>query len=193
MRVSVNGRPGAASPTVHPLSQEDLPMRTPTTPTMRHRLMLPLLAAACLAMSACTKKDPVAADLLSLNAAGKAATQNTDLDKSMEKVQQAQTAAEKARFLRESAVSLDKIGAAMQKTDIQTSEVKDIQARLTAAYGKFSKATNDTADALEKSDAAALEQAGRALEAGQADVNAVGQDVSRLAKEHKVDMLQKAP
>jgi len=158
------------------------------TLTMKNRLTLPLLFAAAMALSACTKKDQVAADLLSLNAAGKAATQNIDLQNSMGRVQSAKSNEEKAAILRESAAGLTKIQSTLQKIDIKSPEVKDIQARLTGAFGKVSGAAGAAAAAFEKSDTAALDQAGKVMQESQREIASVGNDVVRLAKEHKVDL-----
>ena len=163
-------------------------MHIPMTHPTRHRTLRALLAAALVAVAGCTPKDQVAADLLSLNAAGKAATQNTDLQKSMGRVQQAQTNQEKATILRESAAGLAKVQTSLLRIDIRSPEVRDIQARLSSAFGKVGLAANDAASAFEKSDSAALEQAGKAMQESQGEIMALGQDVGRLAQAHKVDL-----
>lgn len=149
---------------------------------------IPLVAAFFMALTGCAKKDQIAADLLSLNAAGKAATQSIDLQQAMGRVKLAKSNEEKAAILKESALGLNKIQSDLQRIEIRSPEVKNIQGRLAGAFGKVGNAADSAAKAFETNDAAALEKAGQAMQETQGDIMAVGKDAAALAQAHNVDL-----
>jgi hypothetical protein len=154
---------------------------------MLKNILTSVLLVILLALGGCGKNQ-VAEDLKNLNMAGQSATKQIDLDKVMAKTQQATTPADKAALIQEAAMGFSAIQAEIQKANIKSPQVKELQNRMTAAFGKTAAAAQDAGKALGNSDGKALEQAGKAMMQGQQELIAVGQDLNKLAAEHKVEL-----
>lgn len=156
------------------------------------RLIAPLAIAALFTLSACNRVDPVSTDLLALNAAGQAAMASADVSQALAKVQAAKTPAEKAALLRESSQAIGRAQADLQKVEMKSNEVRDIQGRMVAGFGKVSVGAKAAAEAFESAAPADMEKARDQMREGQTEFLAAGQEMVRLAKARSVDLKKKS-
>jgi hypothetical protein len=153
---------------------------------------LALAFATLFALSACSRVDPIGADLTALNAAGQAAMASADVQQAMAKVQTAKTPAEKATILRESSLAIGRAQADLLKVAMKSDEVRGIQGRMAAGFGKLGVGAKAAADAFETAMAADLEKARLQMREGQVEFLAAGQEMVRLAKLRSVDLMKKS-
>ena len=151
----------------------------------------PLAFALLLTLSACSRMDPIETDLVALNAAGQTAMASADVNQAMAKVQAAKTPAEKAAILRESSQVIDRARADLLKVEMKSKEVRDIQARMAAGFGKVGLGATAAAEAFESAAPADMEKARQQMRDGQLEFITAGQEMVRLAKARSVDLSKK--
>ena len=159
--------------------------------TLLVRRFAPLVFAALLTLTACSRVDPIGTDLVALNAAGQTAMASVDVNQAMAKVQAAKTPAEKAAILRASSQLIERVRTDLLKVEMKSNEVRDIQARMAAAFGKVGLGATAAADAFESAAPADMEKARQQMREGQLDILAAGQEMVRLAKSRSVDLTKK--
>jgi len=155
------------------------------------RLLTSLGFALLFTLPGCTRMDPIGADLVALNAAGQAAMASADVTLAMGKVQTAKTPAEKAAILRESSLTVARAQADLLKVEMKSNEVRDIQGRMAAGFGKLSAGAKAAADAFESATLAEMEKARQQMREGQMEFVAAGQQMVRLAKDRSIDLTKK--
>lgn len=148
---------------------------------------LPLLAA----LFGCQPRtDPIADDLVTLNAASQAAMVQADVQQAMARVQAAPSHEEKAKVLRDAALAIGKARVALQDKKMQTPEGRDLQGRMVSGFSKLGAGANGAADAFASSATADLESSRRQMREGQVEFIAAGQDMVRLATQRKIPLGQ---
>src|SRR6218665_1324475 len=118
-----------------------------------------LMSFGLAALLGCSRIDPIGTDLVSLNAAGQTAMAQADVPQAMVKVQAAATNPEKAAIMRESAAAIGRAQAVLQRTEMKSPEVRDIQSRMVSGFGKLGAGAKTAADAFESAATPDLEKA----------------------------------
>ncbi len=155
------------------------------------RRFIPLAFATLLTLSACSRMDPIATDLVALNTAGQNAMASANVNQSMAKVQAAKTPAEKAAILRESSQTIERARAELMKVEMKSNEVRDIQARMASGFGKAGLGATAAANAFESAAPADMEKARDQMREGQMEFLTAAQDMVKLAKARSVDLTKK--
>lgn len=148
-------------------------------------------AASLVVLVACGKGNTIESDLKALNAAGEAAMTAANAQQLMQKVQGAKTNEERAALMRETATAFATAQAELKKPEMKSDEVRAIQARMVGGFEKSGTGAKTVADAFEKSAAEDLQKGQALLREGQADFQAAGSEMVKLAREHKVSLTKK--
>jgi hypothetical protein len=152
------------------------------------RALLALCTAALLALTACSKPNPIGGDLQRLNAAGEAAMTALNPQAAVIRARSATNEADRAAALREAANGFRQIQAKLSAERMETKEVTALQARMSSAFEKSGAAAESAAVALEKKDAAGMNASATQLTEAQREILATAQEMTKLAKEHKISL-----
>lgn len=153
-------------------------------PTLR----LAAMALVAVALSACQRLDPVGTDLVALNTASQAAMAQADVQSAMAKVQAAASDPEKAAIMRGAAAAIARGQATLQKTEMASPEVRALQQRMVAGFGKLGDGARTAATSFEQAVPADLDRARRQMRDGQVEFLAAGQEMVQLARRRSVDL-----